>query len=1133
MGVIARDYVEIADLTTTSNTSGDLGDGPTGTWNTGVDLDAIDPDGVPAGASGVIIRLRTNGGDNVFAVREAGSSTTFGWCIGSHDELWHFVCPLVDGTLDIYQERDVNWYVVGYTDDAWTFLDPAGGFPHAQDVSGGEGERWGPPSGVSGALALVIPPGPADASYRWAPVEGFDLATINRGGIIPLNEDGEFWGMPTGGYDNIEVCAYITSGVELVFGTTIDSNPTFDSSTWTLAEASHSDAAMALVEHVIELNEGLGFRPAGASATPTDVFSSGTDDAGSGWGMVNLVPLSSGGEFEYIGDPDGPDQWAVQAWLLSGTETEDLVITAEPENAVRGGSFQVSVAQADSGNFTATLAGESLTVDSTTDEGDGDWQITLSVPNGLAAQHGDRALVIGDGATTDSTNIDLVPPDGYAYTDLAAPIVAAPQWQSGNSYSTGDEVYWAGEILSRDSDIASSTTEPADGVDGWSFERLPGSALDGYTGDAPVADDQVVYTTEDGSYTFDVESDGNWIISPPPSRDVQITAYVIDDAGEIGQSATITYSPQDVDTTPNPFSFAGKTAAALESTVASDVETISGLGADAPISVTGGEYAMDFGAGFGSWRTSASEIPNGAEVKVRVNTDDVFGSDTTAELTVGGETGSFTVTNPAEDTAPNSFTFPSQSGVETDDLVESASITVQGINSDAPISVQSDHEAYYSVNGAALADAPGTVAEGDTVAVFLRSSGSNQSERNLTLDIGGVTATFSITTRRGDDADVQPIESVPVADYTAATMIRDALRKINVPGRGAELAAEDLDSGFETLQLLVGSEGVGRGLSGSQRKHFFALPTDQVDFTYGTDGSADLRADHFGDPAPYHIVDAYIRPGATITDNEHMDQHQFEAPGDWTLGGVAQIQNDACYIMGEGSVAQDVNLTEGLTYELLCDVQVVSGTAYLEIQSAGVVVVSLEIESSGRHAFAFEYEGNGTSVSLATRDPDSDVRTTMLSIKERNKPRLEVSEPSGGDFNVKVRDLVSFNKLARHASGRPRNLLYQRTLPLPTLQLDAPGQTGDVLVLDVNVNRAQVQSLQAPFWLEGAARLYMTIRLAEALAPEYGKELSASQIKIMDDAFSAMYAQNHDPGIARVDHGLRTNRTGYNIDSDD
>ncbi|GFE62824.1 kelch repeat-containing protein [Geobacter sp. AOG2] len=96
------------------------------------------------------------------------------------------------------------------------------------------------------------------------------------------------------------------------------------------------------------------------------------------------------------------------------------------------------------------------------------------------------------------------------------------------------------------------------------------------------------------------------------------------------------------------------------------------------------------------------------------------------------------------DTTPAAFSFAAETGVEISTVTVSAGATVNGINWGAPVTVAGGE---YAINGGAYGSAPGVVHNNDTVVVRQTSSASYGIQTDAVLTIGGVSATFSVTTR--------------------------------------------------------------------------------------------------------------------------------------------------------------------------------------------------------------------------------------------------------------------------------------------------------------------------------------------------------------------------------------------------
>jgi hypothetical protein len=123
------------------------------------------------------------------------------------------------------------------------------------------------------------------------------------------------------------------------------------------------------------------------------------------------------------------------------------------------------------------------------------------------------------------------------------------------------------------------------------------------------------------------------------------------------------------------------------------------------------------------------------------------------------EAGTFYVTRSAaaSDTTPNAFDLGGPvSDAELSTLTFSSTITVSGINAATPISISGSGSPVYSVNGGSFTATSGTVLNGNEVQVRVTSSASNNTSVTATLNIGGVTDTFTVTTIASGGGGVTP-----------------------------------------------------------------------------------------------------------------------------------------------------------------------------------------------------------------------------------------------------------------------------------------------------------------------------------------------------------------------------------------
>ena len=202
-----------------------------------------------------------------------------------------------------------------------------------------------------------------------------------------------------------------------------------------------------------------------------------------------------------------------------------------------------------------------------------------------------------------------------------------------------------------------------------------------------------------------------------------------------------------------PFAFTGQTGIATGTPVESDI--YNHTDADAPVSISGGEYALstDGGLTWGAWTTAPGTITTNNRVKVRQTASPNPGTTTTAILSIPTATGpgTFSVTTLGPVTTPTAFSFTSQSSVATGTLIESSSITVAGINTEAAIAISAGGEYSVSIDGGTTWSdwsntLPATVESGTRVKVRLTSAATPGTTTSTTLTIGGVSAAFVVTT---------------------------------------------------------------------------------------------------------------------------------------------------------------------------------------------------------------------------------------------------------------------------------------------------------------------------------------------------------------------------------------------------
>ena len=196
------------------------------------------------------------------------------------------------------------------------------------------------------------------------------------------------------------------------------------------------------------------------------------------------------------------------------------------------------------------------------------------------------------------------------------------------------------------------------------------------------------------------------------------------------------------DVTPDQFTFTDQDSVERSTQITSDGITVDDIEESVAISLSGDGTLIVNDSVF-----SGTEVSEGQIVKIRITSSSEFGTALEGILTIGGVTDTFTVTTRNADTTPDSFSFTAETGVETDSEHTSNAITVADIEESVDISI--------TANGTLVVNgddtfAGTTIEDGDTVAIKITASSLFDTTVSATVTIGGVTATYSVTTREAD-----------------------------------------------------------------------------------------------------------------------------------------------------------------------------------------------------------------------------------------------------------------------------------------------------------------------------------------------------------------------------------------------
>ena len=174
--------------------------------------------------------------------------------------------------------------------------------------------------------------------------------------------------------------------------------------------------------------------------------------------------------------------------------------------------------------------------------------------------------------------------------------------------------------------------------------------------------------------------------------------------------------------------------------IESNTLTLRGLTSATVISITGGEYRKNSGV----YTKAKGTVQNGDNVQIRHTSSSKSKTTLTSTVKLGKQTLTFKSTTLVIDTTPDIFSFAAKTSVALNTWVESAPITISGINVPTAVSVSGGE---YSVNGGAYTKAKGMLKASDVLRVRHLSSKSAKKTVTTTLTVGKTKATFKTTTK--------------------------------------------------------------------------------------------------------------------------------------------------------------------------------------------------------------------------------------------------------------------------------------------------------------------------------------------------------------------------------------------------
>lgn len=230
----------------------------------------------------------------------------------------------------------------------------------------------------------------------------------------------------------------------------------------------------------------------------------------------------------------------------------------------------------------------------------------------------------------------------------------------------------------------------------------------------------------------------------------------------------------------NPFSIPEALAAPINTGIESAPITATGYNTVVPISIINGTYSIN-GAAFTS---ATGTLAPGASVIVKGTSSTQYDTSINVILTIGDQSAIFLITTEAAILIPNSFSFPSKTNVAISlSGVTSDPIAITGINSSVNVFVTGSASAQYSKNDGEWTGSPGLAVAGDIFKVRVNSSDSYATTTSASLTVGGVTATFSVTTiseTASGNSGYKIVLNQVQSGYLTTTLLNENFSKLEV-----------------------------------------------------------------------------------------------------------------------------------------------------------------------------------------------------------------------------------------------------------------------------------------------------------------------------------------------------------------
>lgn len=231
-----------------------------------------------------------------------------------------------------------------------------------------------------------------------------------------------------------------------------------------------------------------------------------------------------------------------------------------------------------------------------------------------------------------------------------------------------------------------------------------------------------------------------------------------------GVSTTWKVTTRELDTTPDPFSFADVPNQMPTTWVESEPVRISGNLDPSTVTASGGDGAIFARVSHSLPMTSTYRnldayditVPDGFYLQIRAQTPPDFGETRTLDVNVGGYTTQWVLSTIPPSTTPDDLVLGEITGASPNGLdVRSSFARVTGITEDIQVTVSSpSNDAYMricptlnSYSGCSSNVTNTLVSNGDYIVVFMPTALDNSITKTATVSLGGKSFDWSVTTR--------------------------------------------------------------------------------------------------------------------------------------------------------------------------------------------------------------------------------------------------------------------------------------------------------------------------------------------------------------------------------------------------